>query len=223
MYCFSLLWQAVYQWASGLPTAVLSNPYACVLSHVWLLVTTWTVARQDPLFMGFPRQEHWSGLPFPTPEDLSDPRIEAVSLVPPALSGRFFTTVTAWEVLYLTHITPFESESISHSVVSNSLRPHGLQPTRLLCPWDFFRQENWSGLPFPTPEDLPNPGIEPMSPVSPSLACGFFTTAPPWKPSEHCCLAIKTKKLTQSIQKFLVDIRITIFVTHYSEFARDPN
>ena len=87
--------------------------------------------------MGFPRQEHWSGLPFPTLEDLSDPRIEAVSLVPPALSGRFFTTVTTWEVLYLTHITPFESESMSHSVVNNSLQPHGLQPTRLLCPWDF--------------------------------------------------------------------------------------
>ena len=87
----------------------------------------------------------------------------------------------------------------------------------------FSGQENWSGLPFPTLEDLPNPGIEPRSPVSPALAGGFFTTAPPGKPSEHCCLAIKTKKSTQFTQKFLVNIRVAIFLTHYSEFARDPN
>ena len=39
-------------------------------SHVQLFVTLWTVALQAPLPMGFPRQEHWSGLPFPTPGDL---------------------------------------------------------------------------------------------------------------------------------------------------------
>ena len=42
----------------------------------------------------------------------------------------------------------------------------------------FTRQEYWGGLPFPTPEDLPNPQIQPESPVSPALAGGFFTTAP---------------------------------------------
>ena len=46
-----------------------------------------------------------------------------------------------------------------------TLRPHGLQPTRLLCPWGFSRQEHWSGLPCPPPGDLPNPGIEPGSPA----------------------------------------------------------
>ena len=40
----------------------------------------------------------------------------------------------------------------------------------------FPRQEYWSGLPFPPPGDLPNPGIEPVSPVSPARAGGFFTT-----------------------------------------------
>ena len=44
----------------------------------------------------------------------------------------------------------------SHSVVSDYSRPHGLQPTRLLHPWDFSRQECWSGLPFPSPGDLPD-------------------------------------------------------------------
>ena len=37
------------------------------LSHVRLFVTPWTVAYQDPLSMGFSRQEYWSGLPFPSP------------------------------------------------------------------------------------------------------------------------------------------------------------
>ena len=68
------------------------------------------------------------------------------------------------------------------SVVSDSLRPHGLQPTRLLCPWDFSRQEYWSGLPLPSLGDLPDPRIEPKCPVSPALVCGFFTSEPPGKP-----------------------------------------
>ena len=52
------------------------------------------------------------------------------------------------------------------SVMSESLWPHGMQPTRLLCPWGFSRQEYWSGLLFPSPGDLPNPGIEPTSLMS---------------------------------------------------------
>ena len=51
--------------------------------------TPWTVARQTPLSMGFPWQEYWSGLLFPSPGDLSDPGTELVS---PALAGRFFAT-----------------------------------------------------------------------------------------------------------------------------------
>ena len=43
----------------------------------------------------------------------------------------------------------------------------------------FSRQEFWGGLPFPPPGDLPDPGIESRSPVSPALAGGFFTTDPP--------------------------------------------
>ena len=47
---------------------------------------------------------------------------------------------------------------------------------------EFPRQEYWSGLPFPTPGDLLNTGIEPVSPGSPALAGRFFTTEPPGKP-----------------------------------------
>ena len=53
------------------------------------LATPWTVARQAPLFMGFPRQESWSGLPFPSPGDLPNPGIKSMS---PALAGEFFST-----------------------------------------------------------------------------------------------------------------------------------
>ena len=58
-------------------------------------------AHQAPPSLGFSRQEHWSGLPFPSPMHESE----------------------KWKG--------------SRSVVSDSKRPHGLQPTRLLCPWDF--------------------------------------------------------------------------------------
>ena len=59
------------------------------LSHVRLFATPWTIAYHAPPSMGFSRQESWSGLPFPSPGDLSDPGIEPVS---PALAGGFFTT-----------------------------------------------------------------------------------------------------------------------------------
>ena len=49
---------------------------ACMLSRVWLFVTLWTVVLQALLPMEFSRQEYWSELPFPPPEDLSDPGIE---------------------------------------------------------------------------------------------------------------------------------------------------
>ena len=50
---------------------------------------------------------------------------------------------------------------------------------------EFCRQEYWSGLLFPPPGDLPDPGIEPMSLVSPALAGGFFTTMLPGKPYKY--------------------------------------
>ena len=54
-----------------------------------VLATPWTVTRQAPPSMGLPRQEYWSGLPFPSPRDLPDPGIKPES---PALAGGFFTT-----------------------------------------------------------------------------------------------------------------------------------
>ena len=70
-------------------------------SRVRLCATPWTAAHQAPPSLGFSRQEHWSGLPLPSPMHESE----------------------KWKW--------------SRSVVSDSQRPHGLQPTRLLRPWDF--------------------------------------------------------------------------------------
>ena len=57
--------------------------YACVcaklLQSCQTLCNPWTVARQAPLSMGFSRQEHWSGLSFPSPGDLPDPGIKSGS------------------------------------------------------------------------------------------------------------------------------------------------
>ena len=137
--------------------------------------------------MEFPRQEYWSGFPFPFPEDLPDPGIEPSSL---ALAGEFFTTElpvmpftsyilgTLAEKLfwfftsYLLLVPTGPSVTLFCHwmwlsleryyfflyvpwacwvalVMSDSLWPHGLQPTRLLCGMGFSRQEYWSGLPGP--------------------------------------------------------------------------
>ena len=64
-------------------------------SHVQLFATPWTVAYQASPSMGSSRQEYWSGLPFPSPEDLPDPGIKPWSLMSPALAWVchwFFTT-----------------------------------------------------------------------------------------------------------------------------------
>ena len=66
-----------------------------------IVVTPWTVARQASLSMGSPRQEYWSGLPFPAPGALPDPGIAPTSLMSPALAGGFFTTSATWEASIL--------------------------------------------------------------------------------------------------------------------------
>ena len=69
----------------------------CLLScfsHVRLFATPWTESLQAPLSMEFSRQEHWSGLPFPSAGNLPDPGTEPASLASPALAGSFFIIST---------------------------------------------------------------------------------------------------------------------------------
>ena len=72
---------------------VVTPAYLCsVTSVVSDSVTPWTVNCWAPLSMEFPRQEYWSGLPLPSPEDLPYIRLEPTYLASPALGGEFFTT-----------------------------------------------------------------------------------------------------------------------------------
>ena len=69
----------------------------CVLSSGRIFVTPWTIARQAPLSIEFPRQKYWSRLSFAAPGDLPDPGIKLASLVSPELADTFFTTSATWE------------------------------------------------------------------------------------------------------------------------------
>ena len=72
-----------------------------------------------------------------------------------------------------------ESESISHSVMSNSYVTPWTVAHQASQSMEFSRQEYWSGLPCPSPGDLPNPGIKPRSPA---LQVDSLLSEPPGKP-----------------------------------------
>ena len=90
------------RWCRNEPAT--SPRYACMSLHAYMLsyfsrdqffATSWAVAHQSPLSMGFSRQECWSGLP--SSRGSSDPGIEPPSSMSPALAGRFLNTSTTWE------------------------------------------------------------------------------------------------------------------------------
>ena len=126
------------------------------------LCKVWTVAYQAPLS----KQESWSGLPCPPPGDLLDPRIESMTLMSPALAGAFFTT---------SHLK-VKVKSFSRAQLFATSWTIAYQAPQSM---GFSRQEYWSGLPFPSPGDLPNPGIEPGSPA---LQTDALLSAPLGKP-----------------------------------------
>ena len=70
---------------------------------------------------------------------------------------------------------------VSHSVVSNSAAPWAVARQAPVS-MEFSRQGYWSGLPFPTPGDLPDLGLDPGSPVSPELQADSLPTKPREKP-----------------------------------------
>ena len=94
---------------------------------------------------------------------------EAFQTGPGAAGIPFWTSVL--------HGSPPSVCILTRSVVSDSVTPQTavLQAPLLM---GFFRQEYWSGLPFPSPSDLPDPGIKPASPVSPALKQNSLSTEP---------------------------------------------
>ena len=78
----------------------------------------------DPLSMGFPRQEHWSGLPFPSPGDLPNPGLEPTFLTSPSLAGEFFPASATWEAhvsFYIPISDVSESSSCFKSLSTNGI------------------------------------------------------------------------------------------------------
>ena len=125
--------------------------------HLILLHPTISSSRQAPLAMGFSRQEYWSGLPYTSPGDLPDPGTEPVSLASPALVGRFASSALAGPALAR------ERERVAQScpTLCNPMNCTRQAPLSM----ELSRQEYWSGLPFPSPGDLPDPEMEPRSPA----------------------------------------------------------
>ena len=73
--------------------------HMCVLSHVPLFCNPWTVVHEAPLFMGFSKQEYWSGSPFPALGDLPDPGIKPLLCV--SCTGRqFLYHCASWDAQY---------------------------------------------------------------------------------------------------------------------------
>ena len=130
------------------------------LSRVRLFATPWTVAHQAPPSMGFSRQEYWSGLPFPSPGDLPNPGIEprsptlqadALTSEPPGKTKDKGTKVKV-KVKLLSRVRLFETPwTVAHQAPPSM---------------GFSKQEYWSGLPFPSPGNLPDPVSNPGLPHS---------------------------------------------------------
>ena len=124
-------------------------------SHVRLFATPRAVACQAPLSVGFPRQEHWSGLPFPSLGDLPDPGIEPTSPVdslPTEAPGKPVSPQAVLRSLPApghpatpsSQLSCRNSESESRPVVCDSLQPHELH-----SPWNFPGQIlEWVAFPF---------------------------------------------------------------------------
>ena len=132
-----------------------------VLSCVWLFPNPWTIVRQAPVPMRFFRQEYWSALSFPISGDLPDPRIQPTFFTSLALAGRFLIT-SATRKAHGTNLEAWKEKwKWSCSVVSDSLRLHGLQPTRFLCPWDFPGKNAGVGYHFLPQDIFPTQGLNP--------------------------------------------------------------
>ena len=131
-------------------------------------------------------------MPFPPPGDLPHPGIEHTSFPSPALTGGFFTDSATWGA-QLKHKV---KESVGGSVMPDSFQPHGLQPARLLCPWDFPDKNTRVGCHALFQGIFLTQGSNPStSLVSPALAGRFFTSSAPWE-AEVTIDGVKSHRLT---------------------------
>ena len=109
-------------------------PASKSFSHVQLFVTSGTIARQAPLSMGFSRLEYWCGLPCPPPGDRPNPGIKPMSLMPPALAGRFLTTEPPGEPQIEALLAPKGKDTNQHLLGTSGL-PCWLYPQNTYVPF----------------------------------------------------------------------------------------
>ena len=84
---------------------------SCVPRHVQLFATPWIVVHLAPLSMGYPRQEHWNRLPFPSPGNLPDPRIEFTSIsCVSCICRKILHHCATWEALLIRALSPTQSQ-----------------------------------------------------------------------------------------------------------------
>ena len=106
----------------------------------------------------------------------------------------------------------------SRSVMSDSLRPHGQYAYQAPPSMGFSRQEYWGGLPFPSPGNLPDPGIIPRFPA---LQADTLPSEPPGKPQHHCT-GLKSAHCPQPASYFRVSPHAPAFLTRlWTSLARD--
>ena len=178
------------------------------LSHAQLFTTSWTVTCQALLSTDFSRQEHWSGLPFPSP-GIYICIYNYIYLIYCNIYFMYdwiFNVYTYYgtyiwldnvHVHRYFYICSYMSACSVTSVVSDSATLW----TVAYLPGSSSRQECWSGLPFPPPGDLPDPGIKPWSPassvsqadslpldhqVSPCLYTCIYIYIYDWSRNQHC-------------------------------------
>ena len=96
--------------------------YACMLSHVQVFVTLWTVALQSPLSVGFSRHKYWSWLPCPPPGDLPNPRIKPESLMTPELQVDSLPAEPPGKTQMYVYLYQIESTSRLSKVLIASLK-----------------------------------------------------------------------------------------------------
>ena len=84
------IWHCKFTLCGATQAILFIHDGSLLISHFQLFATLWTVTHTAPLSMGFPRQEYWRGLPFPSPGNLPDPGIEPISSVS-CIAGGFFT------------------------------------------------------------------------------------------------------------------------------------
>ena len=120
-----------------------------------------------------------------------DDRAQAEQSLQNAVVGSWASVLGVWQI-YLAFLSSIFPKMVTSKFWVGGGGLVAKSCPSLLTPWtiachspltvEFSRQDYWTGLPSPTPEHLPNPGIKLSSPASPALTGRFFTTVPPGKP-----------------------------------------